>query len=66
MTQFICELPTGFGKSVVFQSAPLCVDFLHESWQRDAKEDVTNSADYDEGHHAIAVVVMPLNSLITD
>ncbi|XP_072181182.1 probable ATP-dependent DNA helicase RecS [Diadema setosum] len=48
------SLPTGFGKSVIFQAAPLCVDFL---------------SDQQDGHNserAVAIVVMPLKSLIAD
>ena len=47
-------LPTGFGKSAVFQAAPFCVDFLREL------RDSGNSS------RAVAVVVMPLKSLISD
>ncbi|XP_071484695.1 ATP-dependent helicase wrn-1-like [Diadema antillarum] len=46
-------LPTGFGKSAIFQVAPLCVDFLR------GLRDCNSSK-------AVAVVVMPLKSLVTD
>ena len=48
------SLPTGYGKSVVFQAAPLCVDFFRGC--------VTQSR---HDHH-MAIIVMPLRSLIAD
>ncbi|XP_072166070.1 ATP-dependent helicase wrn-1-like [Diadema setosum] len=48
------SLPTGFGKSVVFQAAPLCVDFLRKLH------------DGPDSPKAVALVVMPLKSLISD
>nr|XP_054758518.1 ATP-dependent DNA helicase RecQ-like [Lytechinus pictus] len=46
------SLPTGFGKSVVFRGAPLCMDFLR--------------GQQDVGFNSLAIVVMPLKSLIQD
>lgn len=47
---FVC-LPTGYGKSCIFQAAPLCWDCIH---------DVANNPDIP---NALAVVVVPLKSL---
>ena len=49
------SLPTGFGKSVIFQAAPLCVDYL--SKLQDPNICTPKS---------LVVVVMPLKSLIAD
>ena len=50
---FIC-LPTGFGKSVVFQAAPMCWDFLNG-----------NNVVPDDSNipKSLAIVVVPLKSL---
>ena len=50
---FVC-LPTGFGKSLIFQAAPMCWDFLR---------DVPNHTDIPK---ALVIVVVPLKSLALD
>ncbi|XP_071796397.1 ATP-dependent DNA helicase RecQ-like [Asterias amurensis] len=50
---FIC-LPTGFGKSVVFQAAPMCWDFLQGN---------NVVADDSNIPKSLAIVVVPLKSL---
>lgn len=61
------SLPTGFGKSVIFQVAPLCVDFLRGQVDADEQEGVTlDDVSNKPTRHAVAVIVMPLKALITD
>ncbi|XP_041460827.1 ATP-dependent helicase SGS1-like [Lytechinus variegatus] len=48
-------LPTGFSKSAVFQAAPLCVDFLRQLGDHG-----------DTTERSLAIVVMPLKSLVAD
>ena len=48
------SLPTGFGKSVIFQGAHLCMDFLRA---KNEDPDVARS---------VVIVVMPLKSLVAD
>ncbi len=43
-------LPTGFGKSAIFQAAPICCDFLRKS----------------ESSVSIVIVISPLSALMTD
>ncbi|XP_041483089.1 probable Werner syndrome ATP-dependent helicase homolog 1 [Lytechinus variegatus] len=51
------SLPTGFGKSVLFQAAPFCSDYLRKNADGPGVSDPLK---------AIALIVMPLKSLISD
>ena len=46
------NLPTGFGKSVIFQAAPIILDFLSEKRSESVK--------------AVVIVVLPLKALVVD
>ena len=50
------SLPTGYGKTVIYELAPTCIDFL-------ATTDVDETIDYKP---ALAVVISPLISLMED
>lgn len=53
-------LPTGYGKSLVYQVAPLCADFLQH-----VKDCGCNDVSHIQ-HHNIAVVISPLIALMAD
>ena len=64
------NLPTGFGKSVVFQAVPLCRNFITEQLSTcTCTPNVTSSLTDEEpyaGRAAVSVVISPLVSLMQD
>ena len=55
------NLPTGFGKSGVFQAAPVVLDFM-----RLHKPGVHRDADESEGEKSLIIVILPLKALAVD
>ena len=58
------NLPTGFGKSVIFQAAPVIIDFL----KKDVVVGEFGNAETDTGggEKALVIVVLPLKALAVD
>ncbi|XP_072037427.1 probable ATP-dependent DNA helicase RecS [Amphiura filiformis] len=58
----IVALPTSAGKSLIFEAAPFCWDYLHKIASRGTDQSVSCTTDIPERHSAL--VVSPLKSLM--